>query len=245
MASLTVEIIFGTEFRLSNLVYSTSINFNLMILMKKLLFFIILVLLLYIFRTDLLTAYARLFTVNTATQGADAMIIMSGNIATRPDYAAKLYHEGYATEVFLTREKNWNKRFSPYVEARNKYAELHLLELEVPVQFLPSIHEEGNMSTFDEVYDTVDFLKKNPSLQHLIIVTDAPHTYRTWYAFDKVFKNNGLGHIRLEMAAAPNDVFDETNWYTTEKGIIYYIEESLKTVIYWFTMSSTTLVTPR
>lgn len=69
MASLIVEIVFGTEFSLSNLVYFTSIIFNLMILMKKLLFFVILMLLLYIFRADLLTAYARLFTVNTATQG--------------------------------------------------------------------------------------------------------------------------------------------------------------------------------
>lgn len=173
------------------------------------------------------------------------MIVMSGNIDTRPDYAAKLYHEGYAGKVFLTQEKNWEGKWSPYVEARNAYAEQNLLEQKVPVKFLPSTHEEGAMSTFDEAYDAVDYLKKNPDLQHLILVTDAPHTYRTFYAFNKVFKDNGLGHIRLEMAAAPNDVFDETSWYTTEKGIIYYIEESLKTLLYWFTMGSTTLVAPR
>lgn len=212
--------------------------------MKKLLLLIILLLLLYIFRADLLTAYARLFTVNDATQGADVMVIMSGNIDTRPVYAAELYHDGYAQKVFLTTEKNWNGKMSPYVEARNAYAEMQLLELEVPVQILPSTFEEGSMSTFDEAYDVADYLLQNPGEQHLILVTDAPHTYRTRYAFKKVFEEKGLSHIQLEMAAAPNDVFDETNWYTTEKGIIYYLLESVKMLVYWFTLGSTDLVDP-
>lgn len=212
--------------------------------MKKILFFIILLLLLYIFRTQLLTGYARLFTINTATEGADVMIIMSGNIDTRPDYAARLYHEGYANKVFLTQEKNWNEKLSPYVLARNAYAELNLLKLKVPVQFLPTTHKEGAMSTYDEALDAVDYLKKNPGEQHLIVVTDKPHTYRTYYAFKKVFNANGLGYIQLEMAAAPNDIFDETNWFTTEKGIIYYLEESVKVVMYWLGLGGTTLVLP-
>lgn len=213
--------------------------------MKKFLFVVILLLLAYIFRAELLTGYARLFTVNNATQGADAMIIMSGNIDTRPDYAARLYHVGYANEVFLTQEKNWHNELSPYVEARNAYAELNLLEKKVPVQFLPTTHKEGAMSTFDEAYDVADYVKNNPAILHLIVVTDAPHTYRTEYTFKKVFEAQGIGHIRLEMAAAPNDVFDETNWYTTEKGIIYYLEESVKMLIYWFSNGSTDLVEPR
>jgi len=213
--------------------------------MKKFLVFIILLLLLYIFRVDLLTGYARLFTVNTATEGADAMIIMSGNIDTRPAYAAKLYHQGFAKRVFLTVEKNWHDELTPYVEARNTYARRYLMELNVPVEWLPSTHAEGAMSSMDEALDTVDFLKKNPHVRHLIILTDAFHTYRTFYAFNKVFQANSLGHIQLEMAAAPNDVFDESNWFTTEKGLIYYFEESIKQLFYWANMANTSLVVPR
>ena len=213
--------------------------------MKKLLSFIILILLLYIFHVELLTAYARLFTVNTATKGADAMIIMSGNIDTRPAYAADLFHQGYAKRVFLTLEKNWNDELTPYVEARNSYARRHLLELGVPIEWLPSTHQEGAMSSMDEALDTVDFLKNNPQVSHLIVVTDAPHTYRTFYAFNKVFEANGLGHIQFEMAAAPNEVFNESNWFTTEKGLIYYFEESIKMLFYWANMANTSLVDPR
>jgi uncharacterized SAM-binding protein YcdF (DUF218 family) len=213
--------------------------------MKKFLVFIIIILLLYISRADLLAAYARLFTVNTATEGADAMIIMSGNIDTRPAHAAKLYHEGYAKRVFLTVEKNWHDQLTPYVEARNTYARRFLLDSSVPVEWLPSTHEEGAMSSMDEALDVADFLKNNPDIRHLIIVTDAPHTYRTLYAFNKVFEANGLGHIQLEMAAAPNDVFDESNWYTTEKGLIFYFEEPIKVLFYWVNMANSSLVVPR
>lgn len=212
--------------------------------MKKLLLLIILVLLLYIFHAQLLAAYARLFTVNNATEGADAMIILSGNIDTRPRYAAQLYQQGYAQRVFLTREKNWEGKFSPYVEARNAYAFAELERLGLPVEWLPSTHEDGAMSTMDEALDTVDFLSKNESVQHLILVTDAPHSYRTHYAFQQVLEDNGFGHIRLEMAAAPNDIFDESNWYKTEKGLLYYFSETIKLLFYWANMANTSLFEP-
>ena len=214
-------------------------------MMKKVLTLIILLLMAYIFRGEILTAYARLFTVNNATDGADAMIIMSGNIDTRPAYAAELYHKGYAKRVFLTHEKNWLGDLSPYVEARNLYAHHALLKAEIPVEFLPGRHPEGAMSTLDEVYDVVDFLKQNEKILHIILVTDTPHSYRTHYIFNRIFKENGLGHIQLEVAAAPNDIFNEENWYQTEKGVVFYIEESIKVPFYWLNLADKNLVVPR
>ena len=79
----------------------------------------------------------------------------------------------------------------------------------------------------------------------MIIVTDRPHTYRTFYTFNKVFEANGLEHIQLEMAAAPTDVFDESNWFTTEKGLVFYFEESIKMLFYWANMANAHLLDPR
>ncbi len=204
----------------------------------KLIFFCIVVGLLWFFRQPLLTAYAQLFTVNDATPGADMMVVLSGDIDVRPQYAAKLYHDDYALQVFLTREKNWMGYASPYVEARNHYAELWMLQNDVPVTFLPTIHKEGNMSTLDEVLDTLAYVKANPQIQHIIVVTDAFHSYRASYIFKKVFEVNGLEHIRIEMAAAPNAIFDETNWYKTEKGLEYYFDETIKTLMYWMGLAN-------
>ena len=79
----------------------------------------------------------------------------------------------------------------------------------------------------------------------IILVTDTPHSYRTHYIFNKIFKENGLGHIRLEVAAAPNDIFNEENWYQTEKGVVFYIEESIKVPFYWLNLADKNLVVPR
>jgi len=206
--------------------------------MKKLLFLIIVILLLGIFRGPILTAYANLFRLDTATQGADIMIVLSGNIATRPRHAAKLYDEGYANRVLLTREKNWEGFASPYVEDKNNYAEYYLLKHEVPVEFLPSTHEEGAMSTMDEALDTIDYLKQHTDILHVTLLTDAFHTYRAHYMFKKLFNANGLSYIQLEMAAAPNKLFDQTNWFKTEKGLVEYFKETIKVPMYWMGLAN-------
>jgi uncharacterized SAM-binding protein YcdF (DUF218 family) len=212
------------------------------VVMKKFLFLIIVVLMLYIMRAEILTGYARLFTVNTASKGADAILVLSGRIETRPKYAARLFQEGYAPRLFLTQERDYTGEISEYVKARNFYARKQLEDRGVPVEIIPN-NKGGATSTFDEAYDVVDFLREQP-MQRLIIVTDAFHTRRALYAFEKVFKQEGMGHVKIEMAAAPNPVYDETNWYQTEKGIITYLLESIKMVFYFFNSANTTLVKP-
>ena len=135
------------------------------------------------------------------------MIVLSGNIDTRSVYAAKFFHEGYAKQVYLTKESDRNGRYSAYIQSRNAYAKQYLNDLGVPAKNLPGLREEGVTSTFDEAYDAVLFLKKNAAVKHVILVTDTAHTY----AFKKILGANNLDYIQLEMAAAPNDIFNEKN----------------------------------
>jgi len=44
------------------------------------------------------------------------------------------------------------------------------------------------------------------------------------------------------MAAAPAEKFDETNWYTTELGLEYYFDETLKTLMYWIGLANTPMI---
>ena len=61
---------------------------------------------------SILTAYAKFFTVNNATPGADVIVVLSGGKDTRIPHALKLFEEGYAPEILLTDEKKRNIRFS-------------------------------------------------------------------------------------------------------------------------------------
>ena len=54
---------------------------------------------------SILTAYAKFFTVNNASPGADAIVVLSGGKVTRIPHALKLFEEGYAPEILLTDEK--------------------------------------------------------------------------------------------------------------------------------------------
>ena len=54
---------------------------------------------------SILTAYAKFFTVNNATPGADVIVVLSGGKDTRIPRALKLFEEGYAPEIMLTDEK--------------------------------------------------------------------------------------------------------------------------------------------
>jgi uncharacterized SAM-binding protein YcdF (DUF218 family) len=205
--------------------------------MKKLLLFIILltfsaaaVITQY---PSLLTRYARLFIVNNATKGADALVVLAGGIIPRLPYAIELYQKGYAPRIILTESRHPNPRFKQVWNGEWSIAPgvIHFLNVKVNLVYLPSLKKGGVTSTFDEAYDLRDYCLKN-KFHHLIIVTDMYHTRRALLAFEKVLAGTGM---RVEAAGAPNDMFSESNWWQTDTGISAYIMEGIKYVVYFMT----------
>ena len=101
----------------------------------------------------------------------------------------------------------------------------------VPAKFelVPSL-KGGATSTFDEAYDLLAFCNKE-NLTHIIIVTDSYHTRRAFYAFNKVFEGS---NIKVEVSAAPNEIFNEEDWWFSDRGISAYILAPIKFVVYLF-----------
>jgi len=60
----------------------------------------------------ILSSYAEFYTVNNASSGADAIVILSGGQATRIPHALKLFTENYAPRLLLTDEKKRSLRFA-------------------------------------------------------------------------------------------------------------------------------------
>jgi uncharacterized SAM-binding protein YcdF (DUF218 family) len=99
----------------------------------------------------------------------------------------------------------------------------------VPAKFesVPSL-KGGATSTFDEAYDLLAYCKKE-NLRHIIIVTDSYHTRRAFFAFKKVFRGS---NIKVEVSAASNEIFNEEDWWLSDKGILSYVTEPIKFVAY-------------
>jgi len=168
-------------------------------------------------------------------------LILSGNADTRPDRAAYLIQESYASKLYHTDQRADNKKHQDIIGHPFDKAQRILATYNLKADIIPST-KGGATSTFDEAHDFVVFLQKYP-MDHIILVTDAFHTSRAHYAFKKILDINGLENIKLEMSAASNNIFDESSWYKTEKGISAYILEPIKYLFYMFHTANTDLVT--
>ena len=188
---------------------------------------------------SILTAYAKFFTVNNATPGADVIVVLSGGKDTRIPHALKLFEEGYAPEILLTDEKKRNIRFSHLFPTNEMIAQVMIEELEmsVPVSTIQS-QKGGATSTFDEAYDLLKLSEKK-RYRHLILVTDAFHTRRAYHAFQTVFEDT---EIKIEMSAASNEIFNVNNWWTSDQGISAYVLESIKYPVYLMSSRNVTFI---
>ena len=187
----------------------------------------------------ILSSYAEFFTVNNASSGADAIVILSGGKATRIPHALKLFAENYAPRIVMTDEKKMNVRFAHLFSTNEEIAKamINELKLNVPIITVPSL-KGGATSTFDEAYDLREY-SETEGFKHLILVTDAFHSRRAYHAFQKIFSGS---KIRLDMSAARNDIFNESNWWTSDKGISAYVLESIKYPVYLLSSKNATFI---
>ncbi len=187
------------------------------------------------FPTFFLTQYAQFFTLDNATKNADLILILSGNWTTRTHKAIQLRQANYAPKIATTFEAPMTSAFAHLFPTSDTICINIVLKNNQlsPVLLIPS-SKNGATSTFDEAQDLVKYIKQNPNTKHIILVSDAFHTRRAYFAFKKVFKANGLMAIKLEIAAANNGRFNETNWWKSESGLVSYLLEPLKFVVYLF-----------
>ncbi len=193
---------------------------------------IIFVLVFAIFSDKILTSYAKSFTVNTATKGADLIFILGGNPKTRPAKAVELVKDKYSNKIYMTFIKDKALKYQEFFVREEQLTHNILMSQSIPLKMIPCIKKDGATSTFDEAYSLANYVKKQ-NLKHIIIVTDAFHTRRALYGFEKVFRLQGLD-VKLEVAPAYNGVYLENNWWKTEKGLRSYIIEPIKFFFYVF-----------
>ena len=180
----------------------------------------------------ILRSYAHFFTVNNITLDPNASIlILSGGPFTRVPKALELYKQGYGKRLLLTTMRPLNSK-NAHLTTDQLYdpeCRRNPKDLTTPAGFerVPSL-KGGATSTFDEAHDLLAYCIKN-NLKHLIIVTDAFHTRRALYAFKKVFQGNS---IKIEAAAALNDIHNERNWWRSDRGIAAYLLEPIKFAAY-------------
>ena len=181
----------------------------------------------------ILERYALFFHVDNATKGADAIVILSGGIHTRPRKALDLYKKGYAKKIFITQAKQSINNLAPN---DLKIAQGIFLENGILLNTIPSL-SNGATSTYDEALDLANYVESNNDIKHIIIVTDSFHTARAFYTFQNILKLT-KSDVKIEIAAAANKIKNEKNWWKFEKTIMNYLLEPIKFVYYVIRLNS-------
>ena len=179
---------------------------------------------------SILAGYARFFIVDNITVGKNAsIVVLSGGPFTRIPKALELYQKGYGERLLLTTLHPLNSKFAHLILTNEQIAREISKILAIPATFesVPSL-KGGATSTFDEAHDLLVYCTKE-NIKHLIIVTDAFHTRRALYAFKKIFQGSS---IKIEAAAAFNEVHSEENWWRSDRGIAAYLLEPIKFAVY-------------
>src|SRR5258708_9034136 len=161
---------------------------------------------------------------------AQAIVVLSGAMPLRAIEAAKLYHEGYAPEIWLTRSAEPGetlKEMGISFSGEDYYDKLVLIHEGVPAD---AIHVLGApvVNTADEVKRVAATLKPGKDAA-VILVTTKVHTRRVRLLWRKLVP----GHPRVIVRAASTDPFDPRRWWRTTSDALDVVREFLGLLNAW------------
>jgi uncharacterized SAM-binding protein YcdF (DUF218 family) len=184
----------------------------------------------YVYRFQLLSELARLLIVNDSLQPADIIFVLNGDVNSRPFLAAQLFKQALAPRIVISQVED-----SPAVSIglypnETDVAVQVMQKLDVPAEAITVIPVKGGVtSTRDEAVMLRRYIAEH-QLKRVIVVTSALHTRRARWIVAKELAGSGAA---LQMAAAPEWQFDETNWWQEERGLISLTNEYIKLGYYF------------
>lgn len=174
---------------------------------------------------------ARWLDVGSPPQKADAVVMLTGGLNTRPFVAAALVHGGWAPKILLNTVAAHPSEISgaipPFFEIYLKVFEYGGVSRDRVVCLDSAVN-----TTFDEAKAVADYLTDHPA-KRLMIVTEGPHTRRSRWIFQRVFQQVLSDQpVEIVMISAPAEGFENENWWRSEAGFLFVVSEYFKLFYY-------------
>ena len=161
---------------------------------------------------------------------AQAIVVLSGRMPVRAIEAAKLYREGYAPEVWLTRSVEPGatlENLGISFVGEDSYNKQILLHEGVPANAI-RVLDPPIVNTADEIIEISKALGVQNG-QSVIIVTSKVHTRRTRILWRELNTGNGRAIVR----GASADPFDPGKWWKTTGDALDVVREVLGILNAW------------
>jgi len=155
---------------------------------------------------------------------ADAIVVLGGNLETRPRAAADLYLRGMGKLILIVNPQNGGQEMGPTMQDR-AFAEVH--KLGVPTASIVSLRD-GVSNTYEEARSILGWAKTN-NAKTIIVPTDLFHTRRVSWIFGKELDEAGIG-VNVQAIKQPN--YTRANWWQNMDGRAAFISEILKYLFY-------------
>ncbi len=195
---------------------------------KRLLVFLVLCLtLLYAFRTSWLPGIGTYLVHTEPPRQADAIIVLGGGgSGDRELTGARLFHEGYAPQLYTTGSKVGLSGLEEITWAFLSRREL--MELGVPGANITRLENSG--STCTEAVETHAILKAD-GVETILLVTDPFHTFRAARLFENTFEDSDITIVPI---AADPSWFVAELWWTNPVGLNAVASEYMKLAYFFF-----------
>ena len=155
---------------------------------------------------------------------ADAIVVLSGNLPERALEAARLYHAGYAEQVWVSQPispAQELKTMKIFYLGEDFYNEKILLAKGVPVDAI-RITEHPSANTLEEVRQIQEIMRRNDS-HNVIVVTSKVHTRRVRTIWNKVVGSDPHAIVRF----AIDDPYDGQHWWRHTHDALEIARETL------------------
>ncbi len=187
---------------------------------------------LYVLSPRLLTAWGALLVHEDPLERTDAIIVLAPML-DRVVEAARLYGEGYAPLVILTREPAvpvdlFLAERGVAVESSEEERRRALIALGVPDSAI-TILPRPVTSTADEAQFFAEWARAHP-VRSVTVVTSPPHTGRARLVFQRTLRGTGI-----EVRVRPSTLheFRADTWWRGRATLRDTLYESQKLVYYW------------
>jgi uncharacterized SAM-binding protein YcdF (DUF218 family) len=161
---------------------------------------------------------------------ADAIVVLSGQLPERALEAARLYHAGYAEQVWISQPVSpaeGLKTMKIFYLGEDFYNEKVLLAQGVPADAI-HILEEPSANTEEEVREISQILHRNNS-HSVIVVTSKPHTRRVRMIWNKLVGSDARAIVRF----TNDDVYDGAHWWRHTHDALNVVRETLGLLNAW------------
>jgi len=167
---------------------------------------------------------------------ADLIVVLMGSGPDRVLEAVDLYKAGYCNKILMVENRRPGYEL---LESRNvsipEDTDLNKsvgIQLGVPEKafiILPG----GAQSTQEEAEHIRGYLKANPKMDSIIVVSSRSHTARAARIFQRTLNRNNHNHITILARPSRYDTFNARAWWKSREDTEQVVYEYIKLVVFY------------